>query len=369
MVKGNTLLTASETFSVPPPPELLCGVTKSYPQNGFVKNSTSLIGQTCVSTPTRDLYECLFDEGYRADVEINTDGGGVVYAHASILGVASPVLKNKLKESRKKGRLRSISILGVPYGAVLFFVRFLYSSCYEPEGLEEYAMHLLVLSHAYIVPHLKQLSTSRLEQGMLNKENVVDIFQLALLCDAPRLSLVCHRLILKNFKSISSSDGWKAMKKSHPVLVKILLKSKADNENREKDRARKLNERKTYLQLYEAMEALVHIYREGCRTIGPHDKAPNKNQGPCIYENACRALESLVRHFAGCKQRVPAGCVHCKRMWQLFELHSHLCADSEACCVPLCRKFKQRRTKKPKKDDMKWKILVRKVVRTNCYWV
>ena len=27
-----------------------------------------------------------------------------------------------------------------------------------------------------------------------------------------------------------------------------------------------------YLQLYEAMEALLHICRDGCRTIGPSDK-------------------------------------------------------------------------------------------------
>jgi hypothetical protein len=29
-----------------------------------------------------------------------------------------------------------------------------------------------------------------------------------------------------------------------------------------------MEENKMYLQLYEAMEALVHICRDGCRTIG-----------------------------------------------------------------------------------------------------
>lgn len=105
---------------------------------------------------------------------------------------------------------------------------------------------------------------------------------------------------------------------------------------RRKERARKLNERKIYLQLYEAMEALVHICRDGCRTIGPHDKVLKVDQGPCNYES-CKALELLVRHFAGCKMRVPGGCIHCKRMWQLLELHSHLCPDSDVCRVPLCR--------------------------------
>lgn len=119
------------------------------------------------------------------------------------------------------------------------------------------------------------------------------------------------------------------------VLV-ILICSTYYFLQRRKERARKLNEKKIYLQLYEAMEALVHICRDGCRTIGPHDKVLKVDQGPCNYES-CKSLELLVRHFAGCKMRVPGGCIHCKRMWQLLELHSHLCADSDVCRVPLCR--------------------------------
>lgn len=99
---------------------------------------------------------------------------------------------------------------------------------------------------------------------------------------------------------------------------------------------RKMTERKVYLQLYEAMEALVHICRDGCRTIGPQDKVPKEDQKPCKYE-ACKRLESLMRHYGGCKLRVPGGCHHCKRMWQLLELHSRICVDSDFCKVPLCR--------------------------------
>jgi hypothetical protein len=42
-------------------------------------------GYCCASTATKDLWERLFDEGYRADVSINTDNGGIIYAHANIL--------------------------------------------------------------------------------------------------------------------------------------------------------------------------------------------------------------------------------------------------------------------------------------------
>lgn len=101
----------------------------------------------------------------------------------------------------------------------------------KEEEMEEFVLHLLVLSHVYVVPQLKRKCEQRLEQGCLNTENVVDVFQLALLCDAPRLSLICHRMILANFKDVSFTEGWKAMRQSHPVLEKELHESVIDEEN------------------------------------------------------------------------------------------------------------------------------------------
>ena len=97
--------------------------------------------------------------------------------------------------------------------------------------MKEFILHLLVLSHVFVVPDLKKTCVQKLVQGSLIIENVVDIFQLALLCDAPRLSLFCHRMIMKNFQEISIIERWRAMKQSHPVLEKEILKSMLDNDN------------------------------------------------------------------------------------------------------------------------------------------
>ncbi|KAK3444266.1 hypothetical protein EUGRSUZ_L00047 [Eucalyptus grandis] len=122
-----------------------------------------------------------------------------------------------------------------------------------------------------------------------------------------------------------------------------------------------MEERQVYLQLYEAMEALLHICRDGCRTIGPRDKLLRASQPACGLP-ACKGLETLVRHFASCKVRVPGGCVHCKRMWQLLELHSRMCTEPDDCKVPLCRQFRVKIRHQSKKDDSKWKMLVNKVI-------
>ncbi|XP_024025455.1 BTB/POZ and TAZ domain-containing protein 4 isoform X2 [Morus notabilis] len=301
----------TEKIPLPPPPP-------SGASTGYCKRSVTNRSSYCVPTAMKDSWDRLFDEGYRADVFIQTENGGIIYAHSSILGMASPVMRDMLKQSRKRGHQQSISILGVPYDAVQVFVRFLYSSCFEKEDMEEFALHLLVLSHVYVVPHLKQEST----------------------------------------------EGWTVMKESHPVLESQLRRFVTDANSRQKERIKKRNERMIYLQLCEAMEALVHICRDGCRTIGPNDKDLKPNQDPCIFA-ACKGLESLVRHLAGCKSRVPGGCIHCKRMWQLLELHSRLCADSNACGVPLCRNFKQRSRKQCKKEETKWTILVKNILRAN----
>ncbi|PON66758.1 Voltage dependent potassium channel [Parasponia andersonii] len=364
----DTTLQGSDAASVricPPPP--LPGPATTYSKRAVISTSRSMPirGYSCVPSATTKLWNRLFDEGYRADVCVQTENGGMIYAHANVLGIASTVIRGMLKQARKSGRRRLISILGVPHDAVRVFIRFLYSSSYEKEDMEEFALHLLVLSHVYVVPQLKRECERHLEHGSITTENVVDIFQLALLCDAPRLSFICHRMILNNFKSVSATEGWTAMKQSHPVLEKRLLKFIKGEDNRQKERIRKRNERQVYLQLCEAMEALVHICRDGCRTIGPHDKDFKMNQNPCHFV-ACKGLELLVRHFSGCKLRVPGGCIHCKRMWQLLELHSRLCADSDVCRVPLCRNFKERSKKQSKKEEIKWKILVKMILRTNC---
>ena len=105
---------------------------------------------------------------------------------------------------------------------------------------------------------------------------------------------------------------------------------------RKQDKLSKLEDDRVYAQLYDAMEALTHLCRDGCRSIGSPDKTLTRRPTVCSYP-ACKRLESLVRHFADCKLKVAGECVHCKRMWQLLELHSRMCPTGDSCKVPLCR--------------------------------
>eukprot|EP00252_Welwitschia_mirabilis_P009575 TRINITY_DN22214_c0_g1_i1.p1 TRINITY_DN22214_c0_g1~~TRINITY_DN22214_c0_g1_i1.p1 ORF type:complete len:424 (-),score=50.09 TRINITY_DN22214_c0_g1_i1:369-1640(-) len=361
-------VTLDESFSrsvslkgLPTPPPLPTNLRRRPQSSSRINHSCNkLSGYVCVPQGTVHTWEKLFEGGYKADVHIYTDDGGIIPAHCNVLGVASPVLKTLLNQQSGKSRIRSFNITGVPYGAARTFIKFLYCSRCDQEDMNKFALHLLVLSHVFMVPTMKSFCTESFENGLLTTENAIDVLQLARLCDAPRLNLLCMRLIVKNFKTISSSEGWKVMRQASPELEQELVGAVVEADSRKQERLRKIEEKKIYLQLYDAMEALIHICRDGCRTIGPHDKELDENQGPCNFP-ACKGLESLVRHFAGCKTRVPGGCVHCKRMWQLLELHSRMCSEPDACKVPLCRHFKEKMQQQSKKDEVKWKVLVSKV--------
>ncbi|KAK6116774.1 hypothetical protein DH2020_049507 [Rehmannia glutinosa] len=315
----------------------------------------------CVPKETRAVWEKLFNEGYGADVHIISGDGSIIAAHCSVLSVASQVLGNLLQQSKVKNGIRCIRIPGVPYDALCAFIRFLYSSCYEDEEMKKFVLHLLVLSHSYAVPSLKRVCEHVLEQGWLSKENVIDVLQLARSCDAPRLAFICLRMVVRDFKSISGTEAWKVMRRANPSLEQELLESVVEADSRKQERLKKIEEKKVYLQLHDAMEALLHICRDGCRTIGPRDKVLKGSHVACGFP-ACKGLETLIRHFYGCKAKVPGGCVHCKRMWQLLELHSRMCNEPEYCKVPLCRHFKVKMQQQSKKDEAKWRLLVSKVI-------
>ncbi|TKY55289.1 BTB/POZ and TAZ domain-containing protein 2 [Spatholobus suberectus] len=295
------------------------------------------------------------------DVFIHTSHGTRIPAHAGILASVSPVLENFIDRPRKHRSFETIiQIHGVPCDAVTAFVRFLYSSRCTEEEMDKYGMHLLALSHVYMVPQLKQRCIKGLTQR-LTTDNVVDVLQLARLCDAPDLHLRCMKLLANNFKAVEATEGWKFLVKHDPWLELDILRFIDEHETRKKKSRRHREEQGLYAQLSEAMECLEHICTEGCTNIGPYDAEVKRERRPCGRFATCQGLQVLIRHFATCQRRVSGGCLQCKRMWQLFRLHSYVCHQTDSCKVPFCRQFQLSMQQKTRKDDPRWKLLARKV--------
>lgn len=92
----------------------------------------------------------------------------------------------------------------------------------DEEELEKYGIHLLALSHVYLVPNLKQRCAKAVGQH-LTIENVVDVLQLARLCDAPDLYLKCMKLVNGHFKAVQKTEGWKFVQNHDPWLELEIL--------------------------------------------------------------------------------------------------------------------------------------------------
>ena len=96
--------------------------------------------------------------------------------------------------------------------------------------MESYGIHLLALSHVYMVTHLKQRCTKGVGERV-TVENVVDVLQLARLCDAPGLCLKCMRLIHSKFKTVEQTEGWKFLQENDPFLELDILQFIDDAES------------------------------------------------------------------------------------------------------------------------------------------
>ncbi|KAL6549494.1 hypothetical protein OROHE_008611 [Orobanche hederae] len=317
------------------------------------------------------------------DVYVVTSGEILIPSHSKILASASPVLENIIHRLQKRRCSKEkIPILGVPHDAVSVFIQFLYSSRCSKEQMERYGIHLLALSHMYLVPQLKQRCIRGLSE-QLTIDNVVDVLQLARLCDAPDLYLKCMKLLSNNFKVVEETEGWKFLQNHDPCLELEILQFIDESESRKKRTKRFREEQSLYVELSEGMDCLQHICSEGCTSVGPCDMDPGEHKGPCSKFSTCHGLQLLIKHFGACKKRAKGGCWRCKRMWQLFRLHSSICDGPDVCKVPLCRvrdfalhnlflgcplilcKHSEFKLKEPhdrrRSVDVRWRLLVRKV--------
>ena len=107
--------------------------------------------------------------------------------------------------------------------------KFLVLRCTDEE-MEAYGIHLLALSHVYLVPQLKQRCTKGLADRLTN-DNVVDVLQLARLCDAPDLYIKCMRLISDHFKTVEKTEGWKFLQDHDPHLELEILQFMEESES------------------------------------------------------------------------------------------------------------------------------------------
>ncbi|KAL6634051.1 hypothetical protein ACP70R_026722 [Stipagrostis hirtigluma subsp. patula] len=303
-----------------------------------------------------------------ADVRVVMSDGSSIAAHSYVLAAASPVLERVIERARRGWDAAecTVRVLGASSGAVVVFLRFLYSHPREAvaRGREwaeraagEHGEALMALAHAYRVPWLKRRAEAAVA-ARLTAERAVDAMKLAALCDAPRLYLACTRLAGKDLGAVERSEGWRFAGRHDAALQRDLLRLVHDADQRRERWERERAAQHVYRQLSDAMALLDRIFADGGE--GRREEAASSS-------GVRRGLEQLMRHFAACgggASRKPGCCPRCRRAAQLLRLHASVCdraAGGEPCRVPLCRNLKIKMHEEG--VDKTWKLLVKKVIR------
>ncbi|KAF5193838.1 Histone acetyltransferase hac1 [Thalictrum thalictroides] len=101
------------------------------------------------------------------------------------------------------------------------------------------------------------------------------------------------------------------------------------------------------LQLRKMLDLLVHASQ--CRYL------------QCPYPN-CRKVKGLFRHGIQCRTRASGGCVLCKKMWYILQLHARACKES-GCHVPRCKDLKEHLKRLQQQSDSRRRAAVMEMMR------
>ncbi|PIA36961.1 hypothetical protein AQUCO_03100008v1 [Aquilegia coerulea] len=81
----------------------------------------------------------------------------------------------------------------------------------------------------------------------------------------------------------------------------------------------------------------------------------------CPYPN-CRKVKGLFRHGIQCRIRASGGCVLCKKMWYILQLHARACKESD-CHVPRCKDLKEHLKRLQQQSDSRRRAAVMEMMR------
>ncbi|CAK7339773.1 unnamed protein product [Dovyalis caffra] len=81
----------------------------------------------------------------------------------------------------------------------------------------------------------------------------------------------------------------------------------------------------------------------------------------CKY-SSCRKMKGVFQHGMLCKTRASGGCILCKKMWYLLQLHARSCKESE-CYVPHCRDLRAFLCRHHQQSDSRRRAAVIKMMR------
>jgi len=150
-----------------------------------------------------------------SDIEIRA-GSKTFKCHKVLLAKNSSVFNAMFKHSCVEMDSGIIQIEDFEGDTVAAFIAFIYEGRFEDEA--RYTVQLLGMANKYEVKALKEACAKHLASD-IKKENIVEVWKAAELCQMPQLLGAVQEFLKKNWSSRGEMPGINDVLKNHPMFV------------------------------------------------------------------------------------------------------------------------------------------------------
>ncbi|MBA0629993.1 hypothetical protein Godav_029284 [Gossypium davidsonii] len=161
-----------------------------------------------------------FKDQIHTDIKLKPNNGPCISAHRSLLAARSEIFKNILSSDNFKAPptdTDTITLSELSTEELKSLLAFLYTGDLPADKFKNHVYALCAAADKYEIPYLQE-SCERYMLNSLNASNALDILDLSNLYSKKKLKETTLNFIVRNMKSIVSSQKYEEFASSNPNL-------------------------------------------------------------------------------------------------------------------------------------------------------
>ncbi|KAB2033403.1 hypothetical protein ES319_D04G015100v1 [Gossypium barbadense] len=206
----------------------LSGTTAGWGAPNPFQSSPSRSAKSTVTTPVNEVIIVSFLSGFmvafkdqiHTDIKLKPNNGPCISAHKSLLAARSEIFKNILSSDNWKAQptdTDTITLSELSTEELESLLEFLYTGDLPADKFKNHVYALCAAADKYEIPYLQE-SCERYMLNSLNASNALDVLDISILYPKKKLKETTLNFIVRNMKSIVSSQKYEEFASSNPHL-------------------------------------------------------------------------------------------------------------------------------------------------------
>ncbi|XP_012459771.1 BTB/POZ domain-containing protein At3g56230 isoform X1 [Gossypium raimondii] len=161
-----------------------------------------------------------FKDQIHTDIKLKPNNGPCISAHKSLLAARSEIFKNILSSDNWKAQptdTDTITLSELSTEELESLLEFLYTGDLPTDKFKNHVYALCAAADKYEIPYLQE-SCERYMLNSLNASNALDVLDISILYSKKKLKETTLNFIVRNMKSIVSSQKYEEFASSNPHL-------------------------------------------------------------------------------------------------------------------------------------------------------